>query len=121
MQEFKQQMAEIEASSGSLATQVTGLYARAKNASIDWLQEPLVPTPALRTWLKQHELPLNPTMDEFLDICFDTAKTMDLESRVLTFSRADAAVLWDGLRRPTVFDMIGLIPKLFTAATVSSA
>jgi hypothetical protein len=52
-------------------------------------------------------------MDEFIDVCYDAAKSLDLESRVITFHRADANVLWNGQRRMTVFDLISAIPALF--------
>ena len=112
MSEFKDQMRQIEQAAQSIDAQVTSLYSRAKTEATDWLNEPLSPTPKLQAWLNGRTLPSNPTMEEFLDLCFEAATSMDLESRVLTFSKADA-VLWNGQRRLTIFDMIGLIPTLF--------
>ena len=52
-------------------------------------------------------------MEDFLDACYAAAKSMDLESRVLVFGKADAAALWNGQRRLTVFEIIALLPSLF--------
>ena len=113
MSEFKAQMDEIDRTTKSIGTQITRLYARAKEETTDWLEEPLVPKLALKAWLKSRGLPSRISIEEFLDACYSAAKTMDLESRVLTFSKTDAAALWNGQRRLTVFDMISLIPTLF--------
>jgi hypothetical protein len=113
MSEFKAQMDEIDRTTKRIGTQITRLYARAKEETTDWLEEPLVPKPALKAWLKSRGLPSRISIEEFLDACYSAAKTMDLESRVLTFSKTDAAALWNGQRRLTVFDMISLIPTLF--------
>jgi hypothetical protein len=111
--EFKEQIGQVEKVSESISKQVTQLYARAKNETVDWLNEPLSPRPPLKEWLRQRGLTTRPTMEEFLDACYEAAKSMDLESRVLVFGKADAAALWNGQRRLTVFEIIGLIPSLF--------
>jgi hypothetical protein len=113
MDDFKKQMKEIEKASQAIDTQVAKLYSRAKEESTDWLSESLRPKPALKAWLKSRGLPINPTMEEFLDACYSAAKSMDLESRVITFHRSDAAALWGGERRLTVFDVVARIPTLF--------
>ena len=113
MKEFKEQMDQIEKVSESISKQVTQLYARAKEETTDWLNEPLSPRPLLKEWLKERGLTTRPTMEEFLDACYASAKSMDLESRVLVFGKADAAALWNGQRRLTVFEIIGLLPGLF--------
>jgi hypothetical protein len=113
MKEFKEQMDQIEKVSESISKQVTQLYVRAKEETTDWLNEPLSPRPPLKEWLKERGLTTRPTMEEFLDACYAAAKSMDLESRVLVFHKADAAALWNGQRRLTVFEIIGLLPGLF--------
>jgi hypothetical protein len=113
MSEFKKQMEEIERASKAIDTQITNLYSRVKEESVDWMNEPLVPRPPLKAWLKAKGYPPHPTVEEFLDICYASAKTMDLESRVVCFHKDDAAALWNGQRRLTVFDIVGLIPTLF--------
>jgi hypothetical protein len=113
MTTFKEQMKEIEEASKTIRTQVKDLYTRAKEETTDWLNEPLIPKPALKKWLQTQGLSTTISIDEFLDICYNSAKTMDLESRILTFHKADAAVLWNGQRRLTVFDIVTLIPTLF--------
>ena len=110
MSEFKDQMQQIEQATKKIDSQVTGLFTRAKKEGVDWLHEPLSPTPKLQAWLKGRP---NPTIEEFLDLCFDAATSMDLETRVLTFNKADAAALWGGQRRLTIFDMVAMIPALF--------
>jgi hypothetical protein len=113
MDDFKKQMREIERASKSIDSQVTQLYTRAKEEAVDWLSESLTPKPALKAWLKSRGLPPRPNMDEFLDACYSAAKSMDLESRILIFHKADAVALWGGQRRLTVFEMVALIPTLF--------
>ena len=113
MKEFKEQMDQIETVSESIGKQVSHLYTRAKEETTDWLNEPLSPKPPLKEWLKERGLTIRPTMEEFLDACYASAKSMDLESRVLVFGKADAAALWNGQRRLTVFEIIGLLPGLF--------
>jgi len=77
------------------------------------LDEPLIPKPRLREWLEANGHSNRISIDEFLDICYNTAKNMDLESRVLTFHTSDAVALWNGQRRLTVFDILAYIPTLF--------
>ena len=113
MDDFKKQMRELEKASKNIDLQVTQLFSRAKEEAVDWLSEPLTPKPALKAWLKSRGLPTNPTVEEFLDGCYSAAKSMDLESRVLVFHTADAAALWGGQRRLTVFELVGRIPTLF--------
>ena len=113
MKEFKEQMDQIETVSESIGKQVSHLYTRAKEETTDWLNEPLSPKPPLKEWLRQRGLTTRPTMDDFLDACYAAAKSMDLESRVLVFGKTDAAALWNGQRRLTVFEIIALLPGLF--------
>lgn len=113
MKGFREQMDQIEKVSESISKQVTQLYARAEEETTDWLNEPLSPRPPLKEWLRQRGLSTRPTMEDFLDACYAAAKSMDLESRVLVFGKADAAALWNGQRRLTVFEIIALLPGLF--------
>lgn len=113
MAEFKAQMEEIDRATKSISNQVINLYSRATNETIDWLVEPLNPKPALKAWLKSRGLSPRISIEEFLDACYSAAKSMDLESRVLTFSKADAIALWNGQQRLTVFDITNSIPTLF--------
>ena len=52
MTTFKEQMKEIEEASKTIRTQVKDLYMRAKEETTDWLNEPLIPKPALKKWLQ---------------------------------------------------------------------
>ena len=114
MKDLKQNMETIVMTSKNISSQVKNVFIRAKKESIDWLNEPLNPKPFLKAWLNQQGVSSKQiSIDEFIDICYKSAKTMDLESRILTFRRADAAILWNDKRRLTVFDIIGLIPTLF--------
>jgi hypothetical protein len=113
MKEFKEQMQQIDDVTKNIGAQVKRVYKRAKEETKDWLNEPLIPKPALQEWLKENELPLKPTVEEFLDACFSKAKSMDLESRTLVFRKPDAIALWDGQQRLTVFDIVTKLPSLF--------
>ena len=113
MEELKVQMAQIDAMSKSLEAHVTDLYKRAKVETVDWMKEPLKPRRHIQKWCALHGLSERPTMDEFTDACFAAAWSTDLGSRVITFKKEDAAILWNGQRRMTVFDMIRLVPSLF--------
>jgi predicted transcriptional regulator len=68
MAEFKAQMEEIDRATKSISTQVTQLYARAKEETTDWLTEPLVPKPALKAWLKSRGMSTRISVEEFLDV-----------------------------------------------------
>jgi hypothetical protein len=106
-------MDQIDTITKSLDTHVLELYERAKIETVDWMKEPMKPRRHIQKWCALHELSSRPTIDEFTDACFKAAWSVDLESRVLTFKKEDAAILWNGQRRLTVFDMINLIPSLF--------
>jgi hypothetical protein len=113
LNELKAQMAQIDNMAKSLDAHVTDLYKRAKVETVDWMKEPLKPRRHIEKWCALHGLPDRPTIDAFTDACFAAAWATDLESRMLTFKKEDAAILWNGQRRITVFDMIRLIPTLF--------
>ena len=110
MAELKGQMEELHRASKEIHRDVVNLYKRAKDTD---LEGPLHPKPHVRDWLKKRGVTRHPTMSEFLDACYDAAKKIDLDSRVITFHTEDAAVLWTGQRRLTVFDMVSLLPGLF--------
>lgn len=112
MAELKGQMEELHQASNQIHKDVVNLYKRAKHEDKD-LEAPLNLKPHVRDWLKKRGLPKQLTMSEFLDACYDAAKKIDLESRVITFHAEDAAILWNGQRRLTVFDMVSLLPGLF--------
>ena len=113
LSELKAQMAQIEAVSASLATHVSELFQRTKRETTDWMKEPLRPRPHIEAWCAQHGLSSTPTLDEFIDACFTAAKSMDLETRIATFKKEDAEVLWKGRRRISVFEILSSIPTLF--------
>jgi hypothetical protein len=113
MDELKTQMATIDSISTQLETHVTDLYRRSKAETTDWMHEPLRPKPHIAKWCGQHELPDSPTLDAFTEACFKAAKSIDLDTRTITFHKEDAAILWHGKRRMTVFDMIAFVPTLF--------
>jgi len=112
MAELKGQMEELHRASNEIHKDFVKLYKRAQQDDTD-LKAPLTPKPHVRDWLKKRGLSRQLTMSEFLDACYDAAKKIDLESRVITFHAEDAAVLWNGQRRLTVFDMVSLLPGLF--------
>jgi len=113
MKEFKEQMQQIDDVTRNIGAQVKQVYTRAKEETKDWLNEPLIPKPTLHDWLKDNDLPLKPTVEEFLDACFNKAKSLDLESRTLVFRKPDAIALWDGQQRLSVFDIVSKFPSLF--------
>jgi hypothetical protein len=113
VKDFAKNMENIEAVSKHIDSQILGLYARVKKESVDWLTESLKPTSNVKAWLRSRGLKTRPSIDEFLDACYDAAKTMDLNTRTLTFHKADAAILWNGQRVLTVFDIVARIPTLF--------
>jgi hypothetical protein len=114
MDDLKKQVATLHAASGGVAGQMASLYERAKLEEVQWYDEPLeIRAAPVRTWAAKKKLPANPTLRDFLDTCFDSAISLDLETRVLHFTKEDAAALWGGQRRITIFEVIGLLPTLF--------
>jgi hypothetical protein len=108
-----EQMEQIDNMTKSLDSHVLALYQRARVETVDWMKEPMKPRRHIQKWCALHGLGPRPTIDEFTDACLAAAWTTDLESRVITFKKEDAATLWNGQRRLTVFDMIARIPTLF--------
>ena len=113
LQGLKEQMAEIETLSKALDTHVLDLYRRTKSETTDWMNEPLLPRAHIRNWCSKNGLPPRPTVNQFIDACFAASSSMDLESRTLTFPKGDAAILWSGQRRLSVFDVVARVPTLF--------
>jgi hypothetical protein len=114
MDDLKLHMHTLHAASKDVAGQMTSLYQRAKDEDIQWYDEPLqFQHAASKEWAAKKKLPAAPTLREFFDACFDSAISLDLETRILHFTKEDAAALWGGQRRLTIFDIIGLLPSLF--------
>lgn len=113
MAEFKEQMKKVDDITREVSAQVRRVCIRAKEETKDWLNEPLTPKPKLATWLKENGLRLRPTAEEFLDICFERAKSLDLDSRTIAFRKSDAIALWDSQQQMTVFEIVSKFPSLF--------
>ena len=113
MAEFKEQMKRVDEITREVSAQVRRVCIRAKEETKDWLNEPLTPKPILAAWLKENGLPARPTAEEFLDICFEKAKSLDLDSRTVAFRKSDAIALWDAQQQMTVFEIVSRFPSLF--------
>ena len=113
MAEFKEQMKKVDDITREVSAQVRRVCIRAKEETKDWLNEPLTPKPKLAAWLKENRLGLRPTAEEFLDICFERAKSLDLDSRTISFRKSDAIALWDSQQQMTVFEIVSKFPSLF--------
>jgi hypothetical protein len=113
MKELRESMDALAAGSKIIDRQVRNLFQRAKKETTDWLNEPLRAKPAVAAWLEQRGLSSPISIEQFIDACYSAAKTMDLETRILTFSREDAAILWEGKRRISVFELTSMLPALF--------
>ena len=111
--DLKQQMATIETVAHEVDRHLQSLFQRAKRETVEWMQEPLRPRDHVRVWCVDHGLSDAPTLDEFIDICFGAATFLDLETRVATFKKEDAEILWKGKRRISVFEIISSVPTLF--------
>jgi len=113
MGDLKAQMAAIDSVSTQLESHVGELYRRARRDTVDWMNEPLRPKPHIAKWCGKHSLGATPTIAAFTDVCLEVAKSVDLDTRIITFHKEDAAILWHGKRRLTVFEMIAAVPTLF--------
>lgn len=110
---FKHQMHQIYMASKAAEQQIAQLAARAAAEAAEVQVQPLRPRAAVSAWLVERGAPADPSLAEFMDICLDAAESQDLETRTITFSADDAAVLTGGTRRVTVFELLRLVPKLF--------
>lgn len=113
LSDLNAQMTTIQAASADLAIHISDLFQRAKVETVDWMNEPLKPQPPVEAWCIKHGLSARPTLQEFIDTCFGIASFLDLETRVATFKKEDAEILWKGRRRISIFDLISSIPTLF--------
>jgi hypothetical protein len=111
--ELKQQMSTIDRISSELTTHVTDLFQRTKRETTDWMHEPLKATPPVEKWCAEHGICATPTLDEFVTGCFVAARSLDLETRIATFKKDDAEVLWKGKQRISVFEILSILPTLF--------
>jgi hypothetical protein len=106
-----EQMEELCHASEKIDGAILGLYARAKAETISWMHEPLKPTPIVAAWCKKNRVEAT-TIDSISDAIFAVAQ-MDYESRMLTFRRQDADMLWKGQQRLSIYEVIARIPTLF--------
>lgn len=113
LSDLKTQMESIRVVSLELTTHVVDLFQRAKRETVDWMREPLKPREHIEAWCAEHGLSNTPTLDEFIEACFTAAKSLDLETRIITFKKEDAEILWKGKRRISVFDVLSFVPTLF--------
>jgi len=111
--ELKEQITTLNVACGDIRGQVKSLFRRARTEEVKWMDDPLKPRLHLKGWLQQNGLGETPSLREFLNTVFSVATSMDLESRVLTFTKKDASVLWSGETRLTIFDIIAQLPQLF--------
>ena len=103
----------MAAASTIMRKQVRSLYSRASRELVDWMHTPLTPIPALAAWLEAKSA-ANPTLQEFLDLCFKAALTLDLNARTLTFSKEDASALgFSENQTITIFTLFTALPRLF--------
>lgn len=110
---FKHQMHQIYMASKAAEQQVGRLLTRAQEEAAEVQVQPLRPRAAVSAWLAERGAPADPSLAEFMEICLDAAESQDLETRTITFSADDAAVLTGGQRRVTVFELLRLVPRLF--------
>jgi hypothetical protein len=113
---FKHQMHQIYMASKAAEEQVGRLASRAKEEAAEVQVQPLRPRAATSAWLAARAdrgAPAEPSLAEFMELCLDAAESQDLETRTITFSAEDAAVLTGGQRRVSVFELLRLVPRLF--------
>ncbi len=107
---LRKQMDDVFGAAGSVRSQMKQLFRRAKTEITDWTVEPLQPKPRIQKWLADRGV-TETTIEALLTAVFAAAESVDLESRVLTFKRPDAAALFQGERQVTLFDLIARVPE----------
>jgi hypothetical protein len=107
------QMEQLVKASEKIDGAVLSLYERAKAETVVWMQEPLRPNPAVKAWCAKHRLPETPTIDALFTAILAAAQSLDYESRMLTFRKLDADMLWQGQQRLSIYEVIAKVPTLF--------
>ena len=109
----KVQVSQIETITRSLDKGILDLFYRVKCETTDWMTEPLRPETKILAWCRKNNLPSTPSIDTFIEACFACATSIDLETRMLTFAKEDAVILWNGQQRLSIFEIIASVPRLF--------
>jgi hypothetical protein len=107
------QMEQLVKASEKIDGAVLSLYERAKAETVVWMQEPLRPNPAVKAWCAKHQLSETPTIDALFTAILTAAQSLDYESRMLTFRKPDADMLWQGQQRLSIYEVIAKVPTLF--------
>jgi hypothetical protein len=113
LETLKVQVSQLDMITRSLDKSVIDLFYRVKCETTNWMEEPLRPESRILAWCRKNNLPDTPTIEVFIEECFAHATSIDLETRMLTFTKEDAVVLWDGQQRVSIFDIIASLPRLF--------
>jgi hypothetical protein len=109
----KVQVSQLDTITRNLEKGIHELFYRVKCETTDWMTEPLKPESKILAWCRKNNLPDTPSIDTFIDVCFAHATSIDLETRMLTFTKDDAVVLWNGQQRVSIFEIIASVPRLF--------
>ena len=113
LETLKVQVSQLDVITRSLDNSILELFYRVKCETTNWMEEPLRPESKILGWCRKNNLPDTPTIDIFIEECFAHATSIDLETRMLTFTKEDAVVLWNGQQRVSIFDIIASVPRLF--------
>ena len=113
MGEMVVQMSQVDCITRMIENDLNSLIYRMRCETVTWMTEPLMPSKKIEEWCNAHNLSQNLSIDSFMDACFEVATSIDLETRMLTFSKEDAGVLWGGRQRLSIFDLIASLPTLF--------
>jgi len=110
---LKVQVSQLDTITRSIDKGLVDLFYRVKCETTDWMAEPLRPESSILAWCRKNKLSDTPNVDSFIDACFANATSIDLETRMLTFTKEDAVVLWNGEQRVSIFEIIASMPRLF--------